>query len=286
MPIVKDRLNPRLQNILSLNNRQVQFTFSEEIDTISLKPENFLIASDQDTLPILTLYPSLSTREIIAITGLQSDKVYEVSGYVYDKGENTGKFKRNFSGSSKTDTIAPWLVDYAKGKNTKEFFLKFSEAMDTAFHEFHIVPKKDFTVVWQNYRGCQLIPKTPFDSLHYDTTYYFYIEKGFADISGNHLSPCITDITPDTIYNPFILRSKVMINDTLVKAGLAVLKRGIALAIAKVENGEFAFEVRDSLPYGVEVISGKYSGSAEVSVGKEDTIILKAEEANIDSIIN
>jgi len=284
-PISKDRLSPRLKKVVSLNNRQIQFTFSEEIDVQNLKSDNFTIINGEDTLKILTLYPSLSTWEIVAITTLQSDKIYEVSGYVFDKAENKGIFKKSFNGSTKQDTISPWLTQYSKGENNRQFLLKFSEAMDTTFLKFHIIPKKNFIGIWRNYRTCEFVPKTSFDSLNYDTTYYLFIDKGIYDISGNSLDLFITEITPDTIYEPLVLRGKVM-NDTLMKIGLAVLKREIVLGIAKVLDGEFMFEVRDSLPYEVVVVVGKYSGSAEVSVGQENSIILKMEECHIDSIIN
>ncbi|GAI21256.1 unnamed protein product, partial [marine sediment metagenome] len=72
----------------------------------------------------------------------------------------------------------------------------------------------------------------------------------------------------------------------LVKTGLAVLKRKTSIGITTVDEGNFVFEVRDSLFYIVEVISGKYSGSAEVSVDSVNNIILKLEEKDIDSLIN
>lgn len=285
-PISKDRLLPRLQEVFALNNRQIQFTFSEKIDTLNLQPENFIIVSGADTLKIITLYSSLSTSEIIGITEQQSDVVYEVTGFIFDESENKGTFEKSFTGTSEQDTIAPWLVDYSEGYNMTVFLITFSEAMDTTSIDFRVIPKRDFVPLWLNYRTCQFVPKTGFDSLHYDTTYYLFIEKSAYDISSNPVDIFITKITPDTIYDPLILRGAVLVNDTLVKTGLAAISREITLGIAKIEDGEFVFEVRDSLPYMVDVVAGRYSGSAEISVSKKDSIILKLEERSIDSIIN
>ncbi|MCK4251701.1 hypothetical protein KAX97_09640 [candidate division WOR-3 bacterium] len=285
-PLSKDRLNPKLQKVSALNNRQIQFTFSEILDTLNLKPEYFSILSEEETLKIMTLYPSLSASEIIAITEIQFDKVYEVSGYVFDTAQNKGNFKESFIGSSKPDTITPWIVNYSKGANHKEFSLIFSEAMDTTFLTFFILPKNDLKPEWQNLRACHLIPEIPDDSLSYDTTYYLYIDKGARDINGNTIDIFITSITPDTIYKPIILKGTAHVNDTLIKTGLAVLKRKYPIGITLVDHGDFSFEVRDSLFYTIEVISGKYSGSAEVSVDRVNNIILKLEEKDIDSLIN
>jgi len=285
-PLYKDRLNPKLQRILAINNRQVQFTFSEELDITKLNANNFSIISNGDTLPIIAVYPSNSTWEIIAITQVQADVMYEAAGYIFDTGENQGIFKKNFAGTSKPDTIAPWLTFCSEGKKNKKFILNFSEAMDTTFFEFTIIPKKHFVPVWQDYRACEIIPETPSDSLGYDTTYYLYLKKDLHDISDNPFPPFITAITPDTIYEPLTLKGGVVLNDTLVKSGLVLLKREIVLGITEIEDGFFIFEVRDSLPYTVEVISGVYSGQAQMSVSKEDTIILRAEARRIDEFID
>lgn len=285
-PLSKDRMNPKLQSVSALNNRQILFTFSEILDTINLNPEYFSITSDEETLKIMALYPSLSAAEIIALTDIQFDKPYDVSGYVFDTAQNKGNFKESFTGSSKPDTIIPWIVKYSKGANNKEFTLIFSETMDTTFFKSYILPKKNLKPEWQNLRTCRLIPEIPDDSLSYDTTYYLYIDKGARDISENTINIFITSITPDTIYEPINLKGTVQINDTLVKTGLAVLKRKTSIGITTVDEGNFVFEVRDSLFYIVEVISGKYSGSAEVSVDRVNNIILKLEEKDIDSLIN
>jgi hypothetical protein len=285
-PLSKDRLHPKLVEARVLNNRQLQFTFSEEIDTLMFDPDSMSITSDADTLKIFELYPSLSAAEIIAITDVQSEKMYEVSGFVFDTAGNKGSFKKTFKGSTQRDTIPPWLVDYSEGTQKSDFLLQFSEAMDTSFIEFTVIPKKHLHPLWRNIRTCQLVAETARDSLQFDTTYYLYINKGARDISGNAVGLFITSITPDTIYSPLILRGKAMVYDTLVQSGLAVIRKDIVLGIAEVQKGEFAFDVRDSSTYTVLVVSGKFSGSNEVSVAQDNIVILKAEERNIDSIIH
>ncbi len=285
-PLSKDRLSPKLQKTSALNNQQILFTFSELLDTLNLKPEYFSITTAEDTLNILFLYPSLSAAEIVAVTELQFDKVYEVSGYVFDTAQNKGTFKTSFLGTSKPDTIIPWIVDYSKGANYKEFTLEFSEAMDTTFLKFYVLPKKNLKPVWKNIRTCRLVPEAPADSLGYDTTYYLYINKGARDMSKNTINIFATSITSDTVYKPLMLKGTVQINGTIAKTGVAVIKKEYPMGITLVEQGNFAFEVRDSTTYTVEVISESYSGSAEVAADRVNIVILKLQERNIDSIIN
>jgi len=285
-PLSKDRLSPRLLKVLALNNRQIQFTFSEEIDTLSLKPENFAITSDTDTLEIMALNHSLSLSEILALTEIQFDKKYDVSGYVFDTAQNKGNFKKTFSGSTNPDTIKPWVVKYSKGERHAYFNITFSEAMDTTFMNFYILPKKDLKSSWQNYLTCKFIPHTATDSLKSDTTYYLFIDRGARDVSGNTVGAFITSITPDTSYKPFILKGKVLLNDTLIKTGIVILRRENPLGISLIRSGNFSFEVRDTNAYMVDAISDKYSGSAEALADSENIIILELEEKNIDSLIN
>lgn len=283
-PLTKDRLKPNLQKILPLNNRQILFTFSEELDTLGLKLENFTITSAEETLRILTLYP-FSSSEIVAVTDQQSEEVYEAAGYVYDKEENKGVFKNSFIGSAKPDTISPWLTNYSKGAKNRSFNLQFNEAMDTTSFKFYILPKKEFMQTWQNCRVATVVPKTAADSLNFDTTYYLYT-KDVRDISGNSPGNFITSVTPDTLYKPLILRGKVMVNDTFVTSGLAIIKRGYPIGISRVDKGEFVFEVRDSLEFLVEVVTEKYYGKAELAITKQDTVILTPQEVLLDSIID
>ncbi|MGB3340389.1 MAG: hypothetical protein WBB37_02785 [bacterium] len=286
-PLVKDRMKPKLQNIIALNNIQVQFTFSEDIDTLNLSTENFRITTGEDTLRIKTLYPSLSAAEIVAITELQMDTEYSVNGYVYDTAQNKGAFIDRFAGTSRPDTIAPWIIKYSEGKNKSEFYFQFSEAMDTTFFEFSLIPKKNIITQWRNLRVCYLVPVDTIDAFAFDTTYYIYINQGCRDLSGNLFGTLVTNITPDTTFISFILKGSVHINDTLVKTGFALLKRQTPLGIALIEGGDFQFEVRDSLPYTVEVLSGKYSGSGLVSTTDSLNIIdLKLDEKDFDNIFN
>lgn len=283
-PLVKDRMKPKLQNIIALNNIQVQFTFSEEIDTLNLSTENFRITMGEDTLRIKTLYPSLSAAEIVAITELQMDSEYSVNGYVYDTAQNKGAFDMEFTGTSRPDTIAPWIIKFSEGSRQKEFFFHFSEAMDTTFFSYSMVPKKELVSEWRNPRVCFLLLADTTDALAFDTTYYVYINQGCRDLSGNLFGTLVTSITPDTAYKPLILKGSAQINDSLVITGIALLRRETFSGITLIKGGDFQFEVRDSLPYTVEVFSDKYWGSATVSIDSINIIYLKLEEKDIDCI--
>ena len=286
-PLVKDRMKPKLQNVSALNNRQVQLTFSEDIDTLNLSTEDLQITADDDTLKIETLYPSLSAAEIVIITESQTDTEYLISGSVYDTAQNKGAFSFQFDGTSRPDTIAPWIVKYSAGKANKNFYFHFSEAMDTTFFAFSIIPPKNVIAQWRNLRACDIIPADTFDIFAYDTTYYLYIDEGCRDLSGNVFKTLVTSITPDTVFKFFTLKGSALLNDTLVKTGIALLKREIALGIALIEGGDFEFQVRDSLPYIIEVFSGKYAGRSQAAVTDSLIIIdLKLEEKNFDNIFN
>ena len=274
-PLIKDRMKPKLQNVFALNNRQIQFTFSENIDTLNLKPDNFNITTGDDTLQITSLYPSLSAAEIIAITEAQMDLVYKVTGYVFDPAQNKGAFDIEFTGTSRPDTIAPWIIKFSEGSRQKEFFFHFSEAMDTTFFSYSMIPKKELVSEWRNPRVCFLLLADTTDALAFDTTYYVYINQGCRDLSGNLVGTLVTSITPDTAYRPLILKGSAQINDSLVITGIALLRRETFSGITLIRGGDFQFEVRDSLPYTVEVFSDKYWGSATVSIDSINIIHLQ-----------
>ncbi len=284
-PISKDRLNPKLTGVAALNNRQIQLSFSEEIDTVALFPDSMLITSAHETLGIQSIYPSLSASEIVLVTTPMTDAAYEISGYVLDKAENKGLFKHAFQGSANPDTIAPWFVEYSQGRLNHEFFFAFSEAMDTTSLTFSVVPKKQPSPDWLNHRHVRFIPETANESLGFDTTYYLFL-KNANDISDNPAPPFVTAVTPDTMYRPLILAGKVFIGETPAPSGIALLQRDIIIGIALIENGEFAFEVRDSLPFNLHVVSGDYSGTSRAMVDSENIIKLQKGEFDLDRLID
>jgi hypothetical protein len=284
-PIAKDRLNPKLISVEVLNTRQIQLSFSEKIDTAALVADSVLVTSVQDTLAVLQLYPSLSASEIVLITKPMKNVTYDISGVVFDEAENKGNFKSHFQGSTLPDTIAPWLTGYSQGRNTQDFFLNFTEALDTLSLEFSIIPKKKFIPVWVNSRYIRFIPETAGESLGFDTTYYLYLKQA-RDISGNRTLPFITSITPDTVYRPIVLKGKALIDETPVNNGLALLERMSLVAIALVKKGEFAFDVRDSMVFDVQIIADDYSGKGTVKVGADNIIRLEKGEIDIDRLID
>jgi len=284
-PIAKDRLNPKLISVEVLNTRQIQLSFSEKIDTAALVADSVLVTSVQDTLAVLQLYPSLSASEIVLITKPMENVTYEISGVVFDEAENKGNFKSHFQGSTLPDTIAPWLTGYSQGRNTQDFFLNFTEALDTLSLEFSIIPKKKFIPVWVNSRYIRFIPETAGESLGFDTTYYLYLKQA-RDISGNQAATFITSITPDTVYRPITLKGKALIDEIPVNSGLTLLKRMNLVAIALVAKGEFTFDVRDSLAFDVQVIADEYSGKGTVMIGADNIIRLEKGKIDIDRLID
>ncbi|UCD06300.1 MAG: hypothetical protein JSV98_03465 [candidate division WOR-3 bacterium] len=284
-PIFKDRLQPKLAKVSVINNRQLQLTFTEEIDTMTLAPDSIFITSEQETLTVLLTYPSLSASEIIAATEPMKNVDYEISGSVFDKAENKGIFKSSFKGSSSPDTITPWITSYSQGGNKYEFFLQFSEAMDTTIVSFAIIPKREFTATWSNHRYVKFLPTSEDQSMNFDTTYYLFL-KSARDISGNRVIPFVTSVTPDTSYAPISLSGRALIDTIPIKSGLALLSRDHVIGITLVTNGDFLFNVRDSLAHTITVIAQEYSGSIITRPGTENIVILKKENIDIDSLID
>ncbi len=284
-PIAKDRLNPKLIRIEVLNSRQLQLSFSENLDTAALTVDSMTVTSADDTLGVLQAYPSLSASEVVLITEPMQSAVYDIQGAVFDEAENKGNFRSTFQGSAQPDTIAPWIIGHSEGRNKQEFFLTFSEAMDTTSLAFSVIPGKVFTAVFPNSRHARFIPASSGESLGFDTTYYLYLRHA-TDISGNRTTPFIASITPDTVYRPAILKGKAVFDDTPGKDGLAVLRRTRAVAIALLLKGEFSFEVRDSLPFDIHVICDGFLGMASVKAGADNIVKLERGTAEIDSLID
>lgn len=284
-PLSIDRINPRLTNLRATNEHQLSLQFSEEIDTTKIQKEDITIFYGSETLDIYTVYSGNSPSELLLATEKMKDTIYEISGRVLDKAGREGVFKRIFRGSAKLDTISPWVMEYAKGTGRKSFYLVFSEVVDTNSLKFSIIPKKKLLPEWKNLRHLYLRPETEFDSLHFDTTYYFFL-KNISDLSGNKFGPFITSITPDTIYEPIHLKGRAFLNDSLLKSGFALLQKEEVIAITTVDKGEFTFEVRDSANYLVHIISLSHYGADSIRVGEEKVIKLQGIEVEIDSLIN
>lgn len=284
-PISKDRLLPKLTNVAVLNNRQIQLSFSEELDTVALFPDSILITAAEETLEIVSMYPSLSPSEIVLVTTPMTDTLYEISGSVFDKAENRGLFQQSFQGSAQPDTIAPWIIGFSQGRLNHEFYLVFSETMDTASINFSIFPNKQPTPTWSSHRQVRFSPQAPSDSLGFDTTYYLYLRTA-RDISGNPAPPFVAAVTPDTVYRPLSLSGKALINSAPAPSGLALLQRDVVLGIALIENGEFVFEVRDSLPFDLHAASEGYTGTGTVKAHAENIIELEPGEFDLDRFID
>jgi hypothetical protein len=157
--------------------------------------------------------------------------------------------------------------------------------MDTASLIFSVVPRKQHSPDWLNHRHVRFIPQTPSESLGFDTTYYLFLKKA-NDISGNPAPPFVTAVTPDTVYRPVILTGKIFIDETPAPSGVAILQRETVVAIAIIEQGEFAFEVRDSLSFDLHVVSDDHSGTSTVSAVSENIIQLEEGEFDLDRLID
>lgn len=282
-PLHIDRINPKIIKATAINEHLVNLLFSEDLDTMSMKSENFVIQKELETLKVLTAFPGNTPDQIFLSTDKMELTDYTINGKVYDKSGREGYFKTKFFGTTKSDTIRPWIVNYSKGYRLKSFYVEFSEPVDTLSIKYYCFPKKKMYTKWRYMKNLHLSPLD--DSLNYDTTYYLYL-KGIKDLSGNYAIPFITTITPDTIYNPVYIRGKATINDTNISKAIALIEREKILGISIVENGEFLFEVRDSLKYFIQIFGENLYGTDSISASQLNIIRLVPGVFNLDSIIN
>ncbi len=283
-PLAKDRLKPSLNKISALNNRQLLFTFSEVIAVKSLTPDQIRITANTDSLPVLALYPSLSNAEIVLITGPQAPIEYMAVGSVFDTSENKGNFQLSFKGTDQPDTVAPQVIAYRKGKNSRYFVVQFTEAMDTTVLDFLILPTKIFSAAWTDLRQVLIRPVDSTQALGSDTTYCCWLRRA-CDLSGNEIPALTMTITLDTAYQPLVIRGQARNADTALVSGVAVLSRGRPISISLLRDGSFYFEVRDSLPYLVDVFNSGRHGQSEVRVGRVDTVMVQPDTTQLDRFI-
>lgn len=284
-PLHVDRINPRIRKVTPINNHQLMLHFSEELDSLSNNLENFVIHTGQETLRIYAVNPGNTSEQIFLTTEKMKQLEYEINGKVYDKGGRIGTFVVHFTGSSKPDTVAPWITRYSKGARLRNFSLEFSEPVDSSSFKYYIIPTKIMQVKWQRLTKVFLTPFSENDSFHYNTTYYLFV-KDLMDLSGNHAQHFITNITPDTIYNPLFIRGKALLNDTIINDGIAIIEREGIVGISMVKQGEFLFEVRDSLKYLAHIIIPNFYGADSISVSQKNVIILNPGAIDFDSLIN
>ncbi len=282
-PLHIDRIDPKLKKINAVNEHQIFLNFSEELDTLSIKPDNFTIYTEPETLKILSVTPGNTPDQIFIYTEKMAKVEYTILGKVFDLSERVGVFKTKFVGSTKSDTIQPVVINFSKGFKLKNFFIEFSEPIDTSSIKFYIFPKRKMVKDWHYMKKLYLNPET--DSLNYDTTYYLFVGE-VRDLSGNAGIPFVTTITPDTIYNPVFIRGKAVLNDTPLASGIALLGYEKISGISTVTRGEFLFEVRDSLKYFVQIFGENCYGADSVSVSETNIIKLVPGVFDLDSIIN
>ncbi len=281
-PLRIDRVDPKLTRVIPFYSHQIILNFSEEIDSLSMNPENFLIYTEKETLEIIYVTHGNTPDQIFIFTPTMRPGEYNLQGRVYDRSGRSGFFKTKFISSTKKDTIPPLPVSYSKGPKSKKFVVEYSEPMDTSSLKFYIVPAKKIPPIWRNLKTLLLDPGS--DSFNYDTTYYLFIQE-IKDLAGNAAPPFITTITPDSLYKPLFIRGKAVVNDTPLINGIGILTRTRPLGISTVEKGEFLFEVRDSSNYYLQILGANCYGADSVSVVKENLIKLLPGVVNLDSLI-
>lgn len=285
-PLRIDRVDPQIRKITPINEHQIALDFSEELDTLNINANDFAIYTEEETLKIFAANPGITVDQILITTDKMKQIEYKIQGKAFDKSGRMGIFKGKFSGTTKPDTIPPWLTHYSKGARQKYFSLRFSEPVDTSYFRYYVFPKKTTQTKWQYMKNLSIVPANEYESLSYDTTYYLYI-KETRDLSGNLAQPFVTSITPDTMYNPLFLKGKAMLNDTPVIHGIALIERGQKIGVSLISKGEFLFEVRDSSSYFVRAFGSNCYGADSVSAGKSDNVInLNPGAFDLDSIIN
>lgn len=288
-PLVKDRLRPSLVRIVALDQRHVQFTFSEDVDTTSAASAPVIFAGT-DTLSVQATYRGLSGAELIAVTAPMKAVTYTAVGTVYDAAANPGTYRRDFIGTVRADTVAPWVSAAVSGRAQRCFKVRFNEMMDTTRLAYRVVPSIAVVATWTDGLGLTVMPivdsLAPADTLEQGRVYYLWIREAY-DITGNRTAEYVTWLTPDTTGLPYIIRGRALIGDSLVDFGYAFLEGPRIEAVGLLRRGEFSFSVPDSLPRIVFVTTPDgYTGRDTLRPGSLQSVPLSYEPCDIDTLLH
>lgn len=276
-PSAPDRFAPSLDELRVLDRNHLELDFSEDVDTLLLSIEDFLVANpDRETLTVYGVYPLFNNAQVVLATARQDSILYSLTGTVRDANGNVAEIDEQFMGCQVIDSIPPRVIDYPATVKSKKISFKFSEAMDTAALRYAFAPKnpKGFVSRWdKGLRRIDLYPVSERDSLAAGTIYYLLIYRA-SDIARNTMKQFCTYFTPDSLLPKSILRGRVYAGDSLIDAALIIGRekdRIVAMAIS--DKGQFSLFVKESIEYKIEAFFDDRYAQRSARVG--DTLVLR-----------
>jgi hypothetical protein len=164
-----------------------------------------------------------------------------VSGLVFDRAGNAGRFRARFRGSDRADTTAPRVERVSPGPGTENHYrgfvtVRLSEPVDTTARlDFRFAPAgldSAFRTGWEaDWQELSLIPGPGADSgdsasrfeLPAGKPVYFLLLPTLADLEGNRLlEPAATWFTTDTLTEWVPVKGRAEYPDTLRRGGVVL----------------------------------------------------------------
>lgn len=286
-----DRFPPHLADLTPVNMTRVDLIFDEPMTQKELTTDDYSITDPQgDTLRLLAAAPGADNLTISLITVKQSPVIYSLRGQASDVAGNLTHFTRRFTGSTRSDSVAPIISSITprpystRMRSNITVSATFSKVLDTlTYGGFLILPaslRTRFSHAWSpTLTGLQF---TLPDTLGPDTTVSFILPASLKDFVGNRLAqPGFTSFTSESVPLPRVLRGRLQFKTKPVPGGYVELIRGMP-QLATVSRTDGSFSLRaESLPYAVRVFADtNRDGLVELSAAREqaalpDTLVIQ-----------
>ena len=249
LPPSPDRFPPHLIEANARSRVQLELVFDEDIDPGQLVPESLQIAG----LSIRGVSMGRQRSRVLVWTEPQQSQGYSVKGVVWDLAGNAGRFRADFQGSGRIDTIAPRVTSILPAPGTAGLFrgirivVRFSEPVDTTLPLNYIIVPKDveslFTRSWgPDWQDVRFFCR---DSL-LGAEYYFLLLPGTQDLEGNRcLTPAWTYFSSDSVFEGVRVRGRVSGIEPGRTNGVVFFNQERTVAVAPVlSDSSFNLELR------------------------------------------
>lgn len=254
IPPSPDRFAPRLKRLEVQDMTHLLCKFSEPLDSLSIKKENFLITSFKDTLNIRFIIQR-DKNSLLFLTQPQKPKDYLLSLRVADTAGNIASIKKRFKGSILPDTTHPRIVSIhpSIGKtNILKGVIKvsFSEPMDTLSPLCFIFTKGELERAWN--KNQTLLTLTLKDSLRGIS--YFLLPPLLTDLSHNPLFlGTYTYFTSDSILPKYPVYGRVLYKKSPIPNTIVIFYNRDTLKTLALSSllGEFSLRIGEG-EYRVE----------------------------------
>ena len=248
IPPSPDRFAPRLKRLEVQDMTHLLCRFSEPLDSLSIKRENFSITSGEDTLNIRFIIQR-DKNTLLLLTQPQKRKDYLLSLRVADTAGNIASIKKRFRGSLLPDTIPPRIVSIhpcaGKTKVLKGVIkVSFSEPMDTLSPLCFIFVKGVLKKKWN--KNQNLLILTFEDTLK--GVSYFLLPPLLTDLSHNPLFlGTYTYFTSDSILPRYPVYGRVYYKKSPISNAMLLFYNKDTLKALALSDllGEFSLKIRE-----------------------------------------